>query len=233
MMRHGKKYLHAREKVNSTYLHPVSESLAKVKSLAYAKFNETVDVHINLGIDPTKGEQVVRGSVILPHGSGKRAYVIVFAKGDYAEQAKKAGADFVGADDLVERIADGWMDFDYAIATPDLMGMVGKLAKQLGPRGLLPNKKVGTVTFDIAPVVTDLKKGRLFFKNDKSGLVHFSIGKISFDSSKLTDNFTAFVKALSGSKPASSKGRFLKKITVSSTMGVGIQVSPDDVLKLV
>jgi large subunit ribosomal protein L1 len=169
--------------------------------------------------------------VVLPHGRGKKVRIIVFAKGDHAEEATKAGADVVGAEDLVEKILGGWMDFDYAVATPDLMGMVGKLAKILGPRGLLPNKKVGTVTFDIKAVVSDIKKGRIFFKNDKSGLIHFSFGKVSFSKEQLSDNFMAFVKALQAAKPASSKGKFLRKITVSSTMGVGIAVNPDDIFK--
>lgn len=229
---HGKKYRKAQEKVNPETMYTPDTALGLVKEVASAKFDETVDVNINLGIDPAKGEQAVRGSLILPHGTGKKVRIIVFAKGDYADQAKKAGADEIGADDLVEKINGGWMDFDYAIATPDLMGLVGKLAKILGPRGLLPNKKVGTVTFDVAATVTDLKKGRLFFKNDKSGLVHFSIGKVSFDKQKLVDNFATFLKTLAASKPASSKGRFIRRITVSSTMGVGVHVNPDEAAKL-
>ena len=232
MVHHGKKYKSAREKVDPSTLLTADQGLEKVKTLAYNKFDETVDVHINLGIDPTKGEQAVRGSIILPHGVGKKARVIVFAKGDFADQAKKAGADEIGAEDLIEKILGGWLEFDFAVATPDLMGPVGKLAKLLGPRGLLPNKKVGTVTFDVGPVVSELKKGKMFFKNDKSGLVHFSIGKVSFDKQKLVDNFAAFVKALAASKPASSKGKFLRKITVCSTMGVGIGISPEEALKL-
>ncbi len=229
---HGKKYRNAREKVEAEKLYLPDAALGLVKETAHTKFDETVDVNINLGIDPAKGEQAVRGSLILPHGTGKKVRIIVFAKGDYADQAKKAGADFIGADDLVEKINGGWLDFDYAVATPDLMGLVGKLAKILGPRGLLPNKKVGTVTFDVASTVNDLKKGRLFFKNDKSGLVHFSIGKVSFEKQKLVDNLGAFIKTLAASKPASSKGKFIKAITVSSTMGIGVHVNPDEALKL-
>lgn len=210
---------------------PVDQALNLVKSLAYVKFDESVDVHVNLGIDASKGEQVVRGSVILPHGRGKKTKVLVFAKGDYADAAEKAGADYVGVEDLVAKINTGWLDFDYAVATPDLMGVVGQLAKFLGPRGLLPNKKLGTVTFDVGPVVKELKKGRVFFKNDKNGLVHFSFGKRSFDVKNLYDNLAEFVKALLASKPASSKGKFLKKMTVCSTMGVGIQVNPEEVLR--
>lgn len=230
MTHHGKKYEHAREKMP-----PLGKALSfidglkKVKELAYAKFDESVDVNVNVGIDPSKGDQVVRGSVLLPHGTGKPVKIAVFAKGDYADQARKAGADYVGAEDLIEKIEGGWLDFNYAIATPDLMGLVGKVAKILGPRGLVPNKKTGTVTFDVAPVVEDLKRGRLFFKNDKNGIVHFSFGRVSFDAQKLADNLHAFMRALASSKPPSSKGKFIRKVTVSSTMGVGIGLNPDEV----
>jgi large subunit ribosomal protein L1 len=230
MSKHGKKYIKASEVAAKDQVLSARDALAKVKELAYAKFDESVDVDINLSIDPTKGDQAVRGSVVLPHSRGSQARVIVFAKGDYADQAKKAGADFVGAEDLVEKIEAGWMDFDYAVATPDVMGLLGKLAKQLGPRGLLPNKKLGTVTFNVAGIVTDLKKGRVFFKNDKSGLVHFSLGKVSFDASKLQENLEVFIRALVAAKPASAKGKYLKKVTISSTMGVGVQVNPDEIL---
>lgn len=231
MSTHGKKYVQARQQVPQGQAFPVKEALAKLKAIAHTKFDETVDVDVNLGIDPSKGEQVVRGSLVLPHGRGKEVKVLVFAKGDHAVQAQKAGADYVGAEDLVEKINAGWMDFNFTVATPDLMGLVGKLAKILGPRGLLPNKKLGTVTFDVASVVSDLKRGQLFFKNDKSGLVHFSIGKVSFGADKLYDNLVAFIKNLSAAKPSSSKGKFLKKVTVSSTMGPGIVISPDEILQ--
>ncbi len=230
MSTHGKNFEKVRQQVPRGKVFSAKEALTKVKELAYAKFDETVDVDVNVGIDPTKGDQVVRGSIVLPHGRGKKVKVLVFAKGDYAEAATKAGADYVGAEDLVEKISNGWMDFTFAVATPDLMGLVGKLAKQLGPRGLLPNKKLGTVTFDVEHVVTDLKRGQLFFKNDKNGIVHFSIGKVSFDATTLQDNLVAFVKSLSSAKPASSKGKFLRKITISSTMGPGIAISPDEIL---
>ena len=230
MSKHGKKYEKAAEGVVRGQVLPVGSALQKVKELAYAKFDESVDVHVNLSIDAEKGEQAVRGSIILPYARAAAPRVIVFAKGDYAAKAEKAGADYVGADDLIEKISSGWMDFDYAVATPDVMGLVGKLAKQLGPRGLLPNKKLGTVTFDVDSIVTDLKKGRVFFKNDKNGIVHFSFGKVSFDVKKLQDNLAAFVKALVAAKPATSKGKYLKKMTVVSTMGIGIQINPDEVL---
>ncbi len=232
MVKHGKKYRKVAEQVKDSKLLSATEALAKVKDLAYTKFDESVDVSINLGIDPSKGDQVVRGSVLLPHAKGKQPVVIVFAKGDYAEKAEAAGADFVGAEDLVEKISKGWLDFDFAVSTPDMMGQVGKLAKILGPKGLLPNKKLGTVTFEVTEVIKDLKKGRQFFKNNKSGLINFSIGKVSFDAEKLQQNFAAFMKSLLAAKPASSKGKFLKKVTVSSTMGVGLPVNPDDVAGL-
>ena len=211
MAMHGKKYRAAKEKMTLDKNFSFAEGLAKVKELAYAKFDESVDAHVNLGIDASKGEQVVRGSVLLPYGTGKKIKVIVFAKGDYAEKAEKAGADLIGTDDLV--------------------GMVGKLAKVLGPKGLLPNKKVGTVTFDVADIVQDLKKGRVFFKNDKNGIVHFSFGKVSFDVAKLQDNLNSFIRALAASKPSTSKGKFIQKITITSTMGVGIPIAAEDVVK--
>lgn len=231
MSKPGKKYIAAAAKVERGVSLPLGDALAKLKEVAHAKFDESVDVDVNLTIDPTKGEQVVRGSVFLPHRVGKEARVIVFAKGDHAEQARQAGADLVGDQDLIEKIEQGWMDFDYAVATPDIMGAVGKLAQLLGPRGLLPNKKLGTVTFDVAAIVEDLKKGRLFFKNDKSGIVHFKFGKVSFDGNKLQENLLAFVKALLAAKPAAAKGKYLKKITVSSTMGPGISLNPDELMR--
>ncbi|MCX5925354.1 MAG: 50S ribosomal protein L1 [Candidatus Dependentiae bacterium] len=230
MAKHGKKYASAQEKVQHREVLSADQAFAKIKEVAYAKFDESVDIDINLGIDASKGEQVVRGSVVLPYAKGEKPRVLVFAKGDYATQAEKAGADFVGSEDLVEKISGGWLGFDYAVATPDLMGLVGKLAKLLGPRGLLPNKKLGTVTFDVADVVDDLKRGRVFFKNDKSGIVHFSLGKMSFAPNKLKENLTAFVKALVAAKPSAAKGKYLKKMTVSSTMGVGILINPDELV---
>ena len=227
MSNHGKKYLQARKGVE-TVQYSFSEGIKKVKELSFAKFDESVDVDINVGIDPTKGDQALRGAVTLPHGIGRAVKIAVFAKGEYADQATKAGADYVGAEDLIEKIEGGWLDFNFAVATPDLMGLVGKVAKILGPRGLVPSKKNGTVTFDVAKVVSDLKKGRLFFKNDKSAIVHFTIGKVSFDNQNLLENLKTFFKALVAAKPASAKGKFIKKITLSSTMGVGIRLNPDE-----
>ena len=230
MIEHGKNYKNAQEKLKgatASLVMPAREALEKVKELSYVKFDESVDVSVNLGIDASKGEQVVRGSVILPHGSGKKTRVLVFAESVKADEARAAGADYVGFDELVDKILGGWTDFDYAVATPDLMPKLGKLAKILGPKGLLPNKKLGTVSDDVASVVTELKKGKSFFKNDKYGLVHFSIGRLSFGTEKLQDNFVEFVKVLAASKPTTSKGKFIRKVTVSSTMGLGIQVDID------
>lgn len=231
MLKHGKKYNSASQQIEKEKTLSVEEALKKIKNLAYTKFDESVDVDVNLGIDPTKGEQTVRGSVLLPHARGKVPRVIVFAKGEYADQATTAGADEVGSEDLVEKIKSGWLDFDYAVATPDVMGLVGKLAKIMGPKGLLPNQKLGTVTFDVKKIVSELKKGRAFFKNDKGGSVHFSFGKVSNEVPVLLENFRAFLKALQSAKPSSSKGKYLKKIVLSSTMGVGIPVDVDELLR--
>ncbi len=231
MSKYGKKYKKAAEQVVQGEILPVEKVLEKIKELSHVKFDESVDVDVNLGIDPSKGEQVVRGSVVLPHGRGKAVRVLVFARGEYADQAKQAGADYIGAEDLLEKISAGWMDFDHAVATPDMMGIVGKVAKILGPRGLLPNKKLGTVTNDIARVVDNLKKGQAFFRNDKAGIVHFSIGKVSFDVVKLQDNLAAFLKALQAAKPATAKGKYLKKMSLSSSMGVGILINPEELLR--
>ena len=227
----GKKHLGAREKLEKPF-YPLQDGIKKLKDLAYAKFDESVDVSVGLGIDATKSDQVVRGSVLLPNGNGRIVKVIVFAKGDYAQKATQAGADYVGCEDLIEKIESGWLDFNYAVATPDVMGQVGRLAKLLGPKGLLPNKKLGTITFDTGDIVKELKSGRSFFKNDKGGSVHFSIGKRSFDVNKLAENFSAFIKSLVAQRPISAEGRFLRKVVISSTMGVGIPIVLDDELKV-
>lgn len=232
MIEHGKKYRNAKDALKTSARKSASfsakDAIKKVKELAFVKFDESVDVSVNLGIDASKGEQVVRGSVALPHGTGKKTRVLVFAEGAKADEARAAGADYVGFDELVDKIAGGWIDFEFTVATPDLMPRLGKLAKVLGPKGLLPNKKLGTVTDDVASVVKELKKGKSFFKNDKYGLVHFGIGKVSFDADKLHENFMEFMKVLGSSKPSSSKGKFIRKITVSSTMGIGVSVDVDN-----
>ena len=220
----SKKHKDAREKIDRTGQYGIKEAVDLVKKLAHTKFNETVDLAINLGVDPRKSEQMVRGSVVLPHGLGKEVRALVFAKGEKAMEAKEAGADIVGAEDLVEKIQGGWLEFDKVVATPDLMGMVGKLGKVLGPRGLMPNPKSGTVTFDIAKAVKDITAGKADFRTEKAGVVHVSIGKVSFDSEKLIDNAVTVIKSLEKAKPSSSKGKYLKKISISSTMGVGVPV---------
>ena len=233
MAERGKKYKNVVESLGTVDVMPINEAFSKLKELKYAKFDESVDVDVNLGIDASKGDQVVRGSALLPNGRGRKVRVLVFAKGEHAEAAKQAGADYVGVEDLIEKISGGWMDFDFSVATPDVMGSVGKLARILGARGLLPNKKLGTVTFDVADVVADLKKGRAFFKNDKNGLVHFSIGRVSFEADQLSENLVSFIRSLVAARPATVKGQFIKRVHVTSTMGAGIQVSLDEVMKRV
>ena len=230
MSKHGKKYLNAKSQLEAGKNFSLQEGLQRVKELAYANFDESVTADINLGVDPTKGDQVVRGSVSLPHQVGATKRVLVFAKGDYAEQARKAGADYVGDDDLIAKIQEGWFEFDYAIATPDMMASVGKVAKILGPRGLLPNKKQGTVTFDVAPMVQELKAGLEFFRNDRNGLVHFRFGKCSLDVDALVENFMAFLKSLQAVKPSGAKGKYIQKATITSTMGPGIKIHVDELL---
>lgn len=228
MSKSGKKHRSASELVSKKTPLSIKEAVDLVVKSSYAKFDETVGVDIVLGIDPTKGEQNVRGAVLLPNGIGKKVRVVAFVKGEYEDKAKSAGADYVGSDDLIEKIKGGWMDFDAAVATPDLMGAVGKVAKILGPRGLLPNKKVGTVTFDVGTVVEELKKGRVVYRNDKGGVLHAPFGKVSFGSEKLVENFESLIKAIKSSKPPTSKGRFMRKVTISSTMGVGVPLNADE-----
>jgi len=230
MSKAGKQHRKVQDLMHSSEITNWQSGLDFVVKNAHVKFDESVDVDVVLGIDPSKGEQTVRGSVLLPHGSGKKVRVLVFAKGEHEDEAKNAGADYVGVEDLLEKIQGGWMDFDVAVATPDLMGTVGKVAKVLGPRGLLPNKKLGTVTFDVASIVSDLKKGRVTFRNDKGGVAHAPFGKVSFGVDKLLENFSALVRAIRQSKPPASKGKFIKKLVVSSTMGIGVELNPDEVV---
>ncbi|MCC6347059.1 MAG: 50S ribosomal protein L1 [Nitrospirales bacterium] len=220
----GKKLSTVEARVDTSKEYPVEEALALVKEGTYVKFDETVDLAINLGVDPKKSDQMVRGTVVLPYGTGKPVRVLVFAKGEKEKEAREAGADYVGAEDLVEKIQQGWLEFDKAVATPDLMGMVGKLGKVLGPRGLMPNPKLGTVTFDVAKSVKEIKAGKVEYKVEKAGIVHVPVGKVSFDREKLLENAIAVLKSVTKAKPATSKGKYLKKITVSSTMGPGIKV---------
>lgn len=220
----GKKMNASLEKVEKGKEYSLENAIQKVKELTYVKFDETVDIVFNLGVDPRKSDQMVRGTVVLPHGTGKTLRVLVFAKGEKELEAKQAGADFVCADDLVEKINKGWLDFDKVVATPDIMGVVGKLGKVLGPRGLMPNPKLGTVTFDVAKAVKEIKAGKVEYKTEKAGVVHVPIGKVSFDAKKLLDNAKAIIDSVTKAKPSTSKGRYLKGISVSSTMGPGLRV---------
>jgi large subunit ribosomal protein L1 len=219
----GKKMKAALEKVEPR-MYTLREAVDVVKKAAYAKFDESVDIALRLGIDPKRSDQMVRGTTALPHGTGKKVRVLVFAKGDKEQEARQAGADYVGSDDLMEKIKGGWMDFDYAISTPDLMASVGKLGKQLGPRGLMPNPKTGTVTFEVGKAVAEIRKGRVEFKVEKAGIVQVAVGKVSFDIDKLYDNASAILESVIKAKPASCKGRYLKSATISSTMGPGVQL---------
>lgn len=226
MPKHGKKYQEAKKQVDRNRLYEPEEALELLKQVAPAKFNETVEAAVKLGVDPRHADQQVRGAVVLPHGTGKTRRVAVFARGEKAKEAEAAGADYVGAEDLVARIQEGWFDFDVAIATPDVMGMVGKVGRILGPRGLMPNPKTGTVTFDIARAVGEVKAGKIEYRVDKAGIVHAPIGKVSFETEKLVENLRTLVEALIRAKPAAAKGQYLKGIAVSSTMGPGIKVNP-------
>ncbi len=219
-----KKKKAVREKIDLTKEYSLEDAVSLVKESSYARFDESIDLAVNLGIDPRKSDQIVRGAVVLPHGIGKKIRVLVFAKGEKEKEALEAGADYVGSEDLVEKISKGWLDFDKAVATPDIMGLVGKLGKILGPRGLMPNPKLGTVTFDIAKAVKEIKAGKVEYKAEKAGLVHVSIGKVSFASNKLRENVKAIIDSLVKAKPATSKGKYLKKLSISSTMGPGISV---------
>jgi large subunit ribosomal protein L1 len=225
-MKHGKKYINALAQVDREELLTIPEALDKVKALATAKFDETVELAIRLGIDPRKAEQLVRGTLSLPAGTGKTNRVAVFAAGEAAQAARDAGADEVGAEDLVAKVAGGFLDFDIAIATPDLMGQVGGLGRVLGPRGLMPNPKTGTVTTDVAKAVTEFKGGRVEYRSDKIGNVQLRVGKVSFSRDDLARNVQAVVDEIVRVKPASAKGRYMMNITVSSTMGPGVKIDP-------
>jgi large subunit ribosomal protein L1 len=222
----GKKLTDAAKRFNREQLHTPVEAVDVVKNLASAKFDESVDVAVRLGVDPRKADQIVRGTVALPAGTGKTVRVAVFASGDAAQAARDAGADVVGAEDLVERVTGGFLEFDLAIATPDLMGMVGRLGRQLGPRGLMPNPKTGTVTTDVAKAVTEFKGGRVEYRTDKFGNIHVPIGKASFAKENLVINFKAVLDELNRAKPSSAKGKYVRSITVSSSMGPGVKIDP-------
>jgi len=226
MAKRGKKYLEAVKKIEAGKRYPVNEAMGLVVATARAKFDETVDAAVRLGVNPAHADQMVRGSVVLPNGLGKSVRVLVFAKGEKEKEALEAGADVVGSDEVIEKIKGGWLEFDRVIATPDMMGNVGKLGKILGPRGLMPNPKVGTVTFDVARTVQELKAGKVEFRVEKAGIVHCPIGKASFGADKLAENFLALLEMIIKLKPASSKGIYLKSIALSTVMGPGVKVDP-------
>jgi large subunit ribosomal protein L1 len=224
MPKHGKKYLESKKRVNSKESANLSDAVSKMLESSYVKFDETVDVAVRLGVDPRHADQMIRGTVVLPNGLGKEVKVLVFAKGEKEKEALDAGADYVGNDDILEKIKGGWLDFDKAVATPDMMGDVGKIAKLLGPRGLMPNAKTGTVTFDVGRAVNELKAGKIEFKTEKTGIVHVPMGKVSFGAEKIVQNISTFLEMIIKMKPSSSKGSYLKGIAISTTMGPGIKV---------
>ena len=225
-MKHGKKYNEAAKQVDRATLYDPADAVALVKKTATAKFDETVELHIRTGCDGRHAEEQIRGAVVLPHGTGKTVRVLVFAKGDKFNEAEAAGADFVGGDELIPKIQnEGWLDFDVVVATPDMMGVVGRLGKVLGPKGLMPNPKAGTVTMDVTKAINDIKAGKIEYRLDKSNIVHCPIGKVSFSEEQLTENLKAIMDAIVKAKPASLKGTYLKSITISSTMGPGVKVN--------
>lgn len=223
-MKRGKKYRQACNLVDSVKLYPLTEAVHLLREAKYAKFDETVEVHIRLGVDPRNAEQQVRGTVPLPHGTGKMVRVLVFAQGEPLQQAEKAGADFFGGAELAEKVRGGWLDFDAVISTPDMMREVGKLGKILGPRGLMPNPKTGTVTFDVAKAVELLKAGQVEYRVDRSGIVHAAVGKVSFSEQQMVDNVKAYLDAVAKARPSSLKGVYMRTVSISSTMGPGVKV---------
>lgn len=227
MPRHGKQYLAAREEIEARP-YRLDEALALVKEGAYADFDETVDIAIRLGVDPKHADQMVRGTVVLPHGTGKTKRVVVIAKGEHVKEAEEAGADAVGGKELCDKISEGWLDFDAVVATPDMMSEVGKLGRILGPRGMMPNPKAGTVTFEVAKAVDEIKGGKLEFRVDKNGVVHAPVGRVSFDLASLGENVQVLIDAIVRQRPASAKGRYIRSIYVSSTMGPSVSLEPSE-----
>jgi len=226
MAKHGKRYIELRRRIEAEKLYPVEEAMSLVLEMATARFDETVEVALNLGVDPRHADQMVRGAVVLPYGTGKKVKVLVFAQGEKEKEAKEAQADYVGGEELIDKIKKGWLEFDKVVATPDMMSKVGKIGRILGPRGLMPSTKTGTVTFDVAKAVEELKGGKIDFKVDKGGVIHVPIGKVSFGREKLLHNFKTFFESIVRLKPASAKGTYIKGITFSTTMGPGIKVDP-------
>lgn len=224
----GKKYQEAVKLVDRSKLYDIEEAVQLLKKTATAKFDETVEVAFRLGVDPRKADENIRGAVVLPHGTGKTQRVLVFAKGEKIKEAEAAGADYIGDQDIINKINDGWFDFDVVVATPDMMAEVGKLGRVLGPKGLMPNPKTGTVTFDVEKAVKDIKAGKVEYRVDKAGNVHVPIGKVSFDDQKIIENFETIVDTIIKAKPQSSKGTYLKTIAITSTMGPGIKINPSN-----
>ena len=226
-MKRGKKYVEAAKAIDRAALYDVNEAVALVKKAAVAKFDETIEVHIRTGCDGRHADQQIRGAVVLPHGTGKQVRVLVFAKNAKADEAKAAGAEFVGAEELIPKIQnEGWLDFDVVVATPDMMGVVGRLGRILGPKGLMPNPKAGTVTMDVTKAVNDIKAGKIEYRLDKTNIIHVPIGKASFTEEQLADNFQTLIEAINKAKPAAVKGQYLKSVVVTSTMGPGVKVNP-------
>jgi large subunit ribosomal protein L1 len=232
-MKHGKKYTESLGKIDRVQKYSLQEALRLIKDMGVAKFDETIELSVRLGVDPKRADQVVRGTVILPHGTGKEVKVLVLAKGEKEKEAELAGADYYGSEEYVEKISQGWTAVDVVIATPDMMGMVGKLGRILGPRGLMPNPKSGTVTFEVEKAVKEVKAGKIEYRVDKTGILHVPIGKKSFEVEKLMDNAIVFFQAVLKAKPSAAKGQYLRSIVVSSTMGPGIKLDINELLKLV
>jgi large subunit ribosomal protein L1 len=225
----ARRKVESREKIDRTLKYGIEDGLTAIIGASYAKFDESVDVAVKLGVDPRHADQMVRGTCVLPHGTGKVVRVLVFAKGDKEKEAEDAGADYVGGEDLAKKIQEGWLDFDKAVATPDMMGVVGRLGKILGPRGMMPNPKVGTVTFDIAKAVSELKGGRVEFRVEKAGIVHLPVGKVSFGVEKLAENLKTVMETLVRLKPSASKGVYMKAVSISTTMGPGLKLDPQEI----
>ncbi len=226
-MKHGKKYVEAAKAVDRATLYDPEEAVALVKKLAVAKFDETIEVHIRTGCDGRHADQQIRGAVVLPHGTGKTVRVLVFAKGAKADEAEAAGADFVGAEELIPKIQnEGWLDFDVVVATPDMMGVVGRLGRVLGPKGLMPNPKSGTVTMDVTKAIADIKAGKVEYRLDKTNIIHVPIGKASFTEEQLADNFQTLIGAINKARPSAVKGQFLRSVTMAPTMGPGVKINP-------
>ena len=226
MPKHGKKYREAVTQVEKSRLYSPHEAIDLLKKISYSAFDGTVEVHMHLGVDPRHADQMVRGTAVLPHGTGRTVRVLVFAQGDKAREAEDAGADYVGAQELIQRIEGGWLDFDVAVATPDMMGQVGRLGRILGPRGLMPNPRSGTVTFDVARTVRDVKGGRVEFRVDRTALVHVPIGKVSFEDSRLLENLSTLMDAIAAAKPSGAKGTYIRSVHLAATMSPGIRLDP-------